>query len=337
MYDRPMEGQATRRPGRMPATIVDAEEHLLTLLADTSWVWTQYDHQLFLNTVHGPGGDATVLRLKHPQTGEDTGRGLALTTDGNHRWCADDPRLGTAMVVAEAASNLACVGARPLALVNCLNFGNPEHPAVMWQLSEAIDGMSDACRALDVPVVGGNVSLYNETAGSDIAPTPVVGMLGVVDDLARRPPGPHVEPAARLAVIGPAELDLETHARVTSVVRALVASGRVVGAHDVADGGVAACVAEMAVASDCGVQVDSPTDAAGAFDEMPSRIVVSLRPNDAGEIERRCTDAAVPLTWIGVAGGDRIRIGDLIDLPLSVAIQRWRGRLPEAFGTAVTH
>ena len=160
-----------------------------TLLADTSWVWSQYDHQLFLNTVQGPGADATVLRLKHPATGRDTGRGLALTTDGNHRWCADDPRLGTAMVVAEAAANLACVGARPIALVNCLNFGNPEHPAVMWQLSEAIDGMAEACRALDVPVVGGNVSLYNETAGRDIDPTPVVGMLGLVDSLDRRPPG----------------------------------------------------------------------------------------------------------------------------------------------------
>ncbi|MGH9188207.1 MAG: phosphoribosylformylglycinamidine synthase subunit PurL, partial [Acidimicrobiales bacterium] len=111
---------------------------LLAMLADTSWVWTQYDHQLFLNTVEGPGGDATVLRLKHPVTGLATGRGLALTTDGNHRWCAIDPRAGTAMVVAEAILNLACVGARPVALVNCLNFGNPEHPEVMWQLSEAI-------------------------------------------------------------------------------------------------------------------------------------------------------------------------------------------------------
>ena len=140
-------------------------------MCDTSWVSSQYDHQLFLNTVEGPGGDAVVLRLKHPTTGADTGRGLALTTDGNHRWCALDPRLGTAMTVAESVLNLACVGARPIAVVNCLNFGNPEHPEVMWQLSEAIDGLGDACRAFGLPVIGGNVSLYNESSGVDIDPT----------------------------------------------------------------------------------------------------------------------------------------------------------------------
>ena len=126
----------------------DAGADLLEMLVDPTWVFRQYDHQLFLNTVEGPGGDATVLRLKHPRTGLDTGRGLALTVDGNHRWCAVDPRRGTAATVAESVLNLACVGARPLAVVNCLNFGNPENPEVMWQLSEAIDGMGDACRAL---------------------------------------------------------------------------------------------------------------------------------------------------------------------------------------------
>ena len=124
-------------------------------------MWRQYDHQLFLNTVEGPGGDATVLRLKHPTTGVDTGGAGA-----HHRRqppvVRGRPRRGTAIVVAEALLNLACVGARPLALVNCLNFGNPEHPEVMWQLSEAIDGMAEACRAFGIPVVGGNVSLYNE-------------------------------------------------------------------------------------------------------------------------------------------------------------------------------
>src|SRR4029077_856156 len=156
---------------------------------------------LFLNTVVGPGGDAAVLRLKHPTTGVDTGRGLALTTDGNHRWCAIDPKLGTAMVVAEAALNLACVGARPVALVNCLNFGNPEHPEVMWQLAEAVDGMGEACRSLSIPVVGGNVSLYNESRGRDIDPTPVVGLLGIVDRLERRPPGVGLTPGSRLLLV----------------------------------------------------------------------------------------------------------------------------------------
>ncbi len=241
------------------------------------------------------------------------------------------------MVVAEAAANLACVAARPLALVNCLNFGNPEHPEVMWQLSEAIDGMSEACRALDIPVVGGNVSLYNETAGNDIAPTPVVGMLGLVDQLDRRPPGARIEPGARLACIGTPSLDLALHARMLSVVRALVADDVVVGAHDVADGGLALCVAEMAVHSGCGVDVVDVGGVSDAFDETPSRVVVCVAPSDEAEVERRCEAAAVPLTWIGVGGGDRIRIGGVVDIPLSVAVDRWTRRLPAAFGTAVTH
>ncbi|HWC09846.1 MAG TPA: phosphoribosylformylglycinamidine synthase subunit PurL, partial [Acidimicrobiales bacterium] len=155
-------------PGRLPAPD-DCGPALLAMLVDTSWVWSQYDHQLFLNTVEAPGGDAAVLRLKAPGL-PPSRRALAVTTDSNSRWCGLDPRRGTALVVAEAVLNVACVGARPLAVVNCLNFGNPEHPEVMWQLSEAVDGLSEACRTLDVPVVGGNVSLYNESGGRDIEP-----------------------------------------------------------------------------------------------------------------------------------------------------------------------
>src|SRR5207244_13479069 len=136
-----------------------------------------------------PGGDASVLELQCPNLGGASARAMALSTDGNARWCALDPRLGTALIVAEATLNVACAGALPVALVNCLNFGNPEHPEVMWQLAEAIDGLAAACRRLGIPVVGGNVSLYNESAGRDIDPTPVVGMVGVIDDLHRRPPG----------------------------------------------------------------------------------------------------------------------------------------------------
>src|SRR5439155_17242417 len=128
---------------------------------------------------------------------------LAVTTDGNARWCELDPRLGTALTVAESTLNVACAGGRPLAIVNCLNFGNPEHPEVMWQLSEAIDGMAEACRALDVPVVGGNVSLYNASAGRDIAPTPVVGTVGLIDRLDRPPPGPTLVGGAPLLLLGP--------------------------------------------------------------------------------------------------------------------------------------
>jgi len=164
-------------------------DDLLDLLVDPAWVYRQYDSQLFLNTVVGPGRDAALLRLGGPGLPYSE-RGIALSTDSNPRWCALDPRTGTSLTVAESVANLACVGATAKAVVNCLNFGNPEHPEVMWQLSESIDGMTEACLGLGLPVIGGNVSLYNESGGHDIDPTPVVGLLGVVESLvARRPVG----------------------------------------------------------------------------------------------------------------------------------------------------
>ena len=288
----------------MPA---DVGADLLDLLADPTWVFRQYDHQLFLNTVEGPGGDATVLRLKHPTTGVDTGRGLALTCDGNHRWCALDPRRGTALIVAEAVMNLACVGARPLGLVNCLNFGNPEHPEVMWQLVEAIDGMGEACRALGIPVVGGNVSLYNESQGQDIDPTPVVGLVGLVDRLDRRPPGVRLVEGGTIVALGPEarslsgsrwawergvqggpglELDLEVHAAVAALVRGLVAEGLLAGVHDTADGlGVA--LAEMAVRSGKGFRVQAKgADHGWLFAESASRVVACVTNGHAEDVVR---------------------------------------------------
>src|SRR5215212_6528872 len=205
-YHRPMQPPVdfdARRaddPARLPAP-ADCGSAILDWLADTSWVWSQYDHQLFLNTVEGPGGDAAVLRLKAPGL-PASGRGLALTTDSNSRWCALDPRRGTARLVAEGVLNVACAGARALAVVNCLNFGNPEHPEVMWQLSEAVDGLADTCRAMGVPVVGGNVSLYNSSDGVDIDPTPVIGVLGVIDELGRRPPGSGLRAGSHILQLG---------------------------------------------------------------------------------------------------------------------------------------
>jgi phosphoribosylformylglycinamidine synthase len=193
LYRRPLarpadhEARLADDPGVL-APPSDAGADVLALLADPSWVYRQYDHQLFLNTVDGPGGDAAVLRLAGPGLPASE-RGLSLTTDSNPTWCSIDPRAGTAATVAEGALNVACTGAVPKAVVNCLNFGNPEHPEVMWQLSEAIDGMAEACLGLGLPVIGGNVSLYNESYGADINPTPVIGVLGLIDHLAARPPG----------------------------------------------------------------------------------------------------------------------------------------------------
>jgi phosphoribosylformylglycinamidine synthase len=327
------------------------------MLADTSWIWSQYDHQLFLNTVAGPGSDATVLRLKHPTTGHDTGRGLALTTDGNHRWCAVDPRSGTALTVAESMLNLACVGARPLAVVNCLNFGNPEHPEVMWQLSEAIDGMGDACRALGIPVIGGNVSLYNESRGENIDPTPVIGMLGLIDDLQRRPPGVGLVEGGRLILVGVTQpelsgslwarnrghrsgalpaLDLAIHTQVADVVRTLVGGGLLAGAHDVSSGGLGAALGEMAVRSGIGVNVARVADHAELFSESPSRVVLCVGPNDLTPVLNVLEHASVPHARIGVATGDRITVKGLLDVALADATASWRDRIPHALGAGTT-
>ncbi len=364
LYDRPLAEPADRAvratdraEDALPAPKEPAED-LLDLLADPSWVYRQYDHQLFLNTVEGPGGDATVLRLKHPSTGSDTGRGLALTCDGNHRWCALDPHRGTALVVAEAVMNLACVGARPLGLVNCLNFGNPEHPEVMWQLSEAIDGMAEACRALGVPVVGGNVSLYNESHGRDIDPTPVVGMLGLVDQLRARPPGVGLVAGGTLVVLGPParslsgsrwaweqghrggeapELDLAVHAAVAALVRQLVIEGRLAGAHDAADG-LGVSLAEMAVRSGTGADLDvEDWDHQRLFAEAPSQVVACVREDQVDAVLSAAGKAGVTATLLGRAGGDRLRFARLVDVALHDAVAAWRGRLPEALGTGTAH
>ncbi len=308
----------------------------------------------------GPGGDATVLRLKHPVTGEDTGRALALTTDGNHRWCAVDPRAGTALVVAESVLNLACAGARPLAIVNCLNFGNPEHPEVMWELSEAIDGMADACRALGVPVVGGNVSLYNESRGVDIDPSPVVGMLGVVDRLDRRPPGIGLVAGTTLVLIGPepaepslagsrwawergarggvlGPLDPAMHLSVAEVVRSVVVDGLVAGVHDVAEGGLALALAESAVAGGTGAVLSGAGGPVALFSESPSRVLACVDDEHLVEVHRRAGEAGVATRVIGRAGGDRVVVPSVFDVALTELTARWRGRLPDAFGTATTH
>jgi phosphoribosylformylglycinamidine synthase len=368
-YDRPLAepvGRASRLsddPGE-PST-QECGAAVLDQLCDTSWVSRQYDHQLFLNTVEAPGGDAAVLRLKHPTTGEDTGRGLALTADGNHRWCALDPRRGTAHVVAEAVANLACVGARPIGVVNCLNFGNPEHPEVMWQLSEAIDGMGDACRAFGLPVVGGNVSLYNESNGENIDPTPVIAMVGLVDHLDRRPPGPHLADGHRLVLLGDdgkgasrslagsawawaagrtggtlADLDLPAFTRLAGLVRSLVADGLLTGVHDVASGGLGVALAEMAVRSGVGFDVTKLADPADLLAETPGRIVVCVSKDALPTVHQRHLDTGVPARFLGTAGGDRLVATSaagiaLLDVSLEDATRTWRDRLPVALGGAV--
>ena len=370
LYDRPMAepaGRAELLAASPPAPSVgDTPEALLGLLYDTTWISSQYDHQLFLNTVEGPGGDAVLLRLKHPVTGEDTGRGLALTTDGNHRWCAVDPRQGTAATVVESVLNLACVGARPIAVVNCLNFGNPEHPEVMWQLSEAIDGMSEACSAYGLPVIGGNVSLYNESNGINIDPTPVIGLLGMVDDLTQRPPGLRWSEGDVLVLVGDdltgpepslggsavacaagerggrlPDLDLAACSQVADVVRQLVIEGVPSAVHDVSSGGLGVALAEMAAASGVGVDVAGVPGSAHLLGEAPGRVVVAVAASEADPVLARAEAAGVPAVRLGEVGGPRFRIAgsdrsDLVDLSVDEVSTRWRDRLPEALGAGTT-
>ncbi|HLI73368.1 MAG TPA: phosphoribosylformylglycinamidine synthase subunit PurL [Acidimicrobiales bacterium] len=360
-YDRPLSPPADLEARRRDAPSAEhldpatAAADLVAMLADPSWVYRQYDHQLFLNTVVAPGADAAVLRLAAPGL-PPSRRGLALSTDSNPRWCAIDPRLGTAMTVAESALNVACAGARPVALVNCLNFGDPEHPAVMWQLSEAIDGMADACRALELPVIGGNVSLYNASGGEDIDPTPVVAVLGLIDTLDRPPPVPRLVEGGSLVLLGATDptlggsrwaverhrhrngslpsLDLEAHARLLAfVAEAVNEPGMVDGVHDVSDGGLAVALGECAVRSGVGARVDHGASYAELFSESSSRVLFCTRRPD--ELLTRAAQAGVPARVIGEAGGDRLVAEGLLDVSVSDATQAWRTAIPNALGEPV--
>jgi phosphoribosylformylglycinamidine synthase subunit PurL len=312
-------------------------------LGSKSWVFEQYDHMLFLNTVVGPGHDATLLRVK------GTSRALALTTDGNGRLCYLDPRRGAARLVYEAALNVAVVGAEPLAVVDNLNFGNPEKPEVMWQFRETIEGLAEACEALEIPVIGGNVSFYNETEGLDIYPTPVVGMLGLVETLRSPPPRlDRVEDGMQLWLFGPewsinlagSAFEKITFAHVggrpspadPTMAKAAIASARQLAEaglpviHDVSTGGTAIAVAEVCIASKIGAMV-SYSDWRHLFCEDPHRFLVAAPPEHADIISSIAEDAGIPAAIIGIFGGTEIafdRRGVKAALSLEVATTTWQ-------------
>jgi len=365
-YTRPRQPPADRAerkaddPGRLPLPS-DAGPDLLRLLAhpsvaDTTWVHRQYDSQLFLNTVVAPGADAAVLRLKAPGVpGADGSKGIALSTDGNGRWCSLDPRRGTAMVVVEAALNVATAGARPLCLVNNLNFGNPEHPEVMWQLSEAVDGMAEACLALGLPVVGGNVSLYNESQGRDIDPTPIVGVVGLIDELDVPPPSVELVEGGVLVLLGGRvdreaslagslwadvvhghrggelpPLDLDRSARLCRLLVDLVADGLAFGVHDVSDGGLGVCLAELCIASGLGMRVVAVAGAAALFSEAGGRVVICADGDGAAAgITRRAIAAGVSHQVLGTVEGDRLAVEGLVSVPVAELDHVWRKALPD--------
>ena len=367
-YERPLwppADRAERLASKDPSGLSDfgsAGEDLLGLVLDPSWIYRQYDHQLFLNTVLGPGeADAALLRLAGPGVAW-RGKGVAVSTDANPGWCRVDPRQGSAATVAESALNVACVGARPVALVNCLNFGNPEHPSVMWELSESVDGIAEACRTLGIPVVGGNVSLYNESDGADIDPTPVVAVVGLLEALAQRPPACTYRGGDALVVLGGHDrglggsrwarsvaqrpggtlpvLDLDLHRRLVELVAALVGAeaaagevpGLVHGIHDVGDGGLAVCLAELAVRSGVGCVLEEQLGHERLFSEAPSRVVVAT--GDPKRLIDRAAAAGVPGRVIGQVRGRRLVVPGDIDLALDELEAAFVAKIPAALGEA---
>ena len=362
LYQRPL-----ARPANLDAVNADDPTHsepegnlteeLLELLIDPAWVYRQYDSQLFLNTVVGPGRDAALLRMAGPGLPASK-RGVGLSTDSNPRWCALDPRTGTALTVAESVANLACVGASAKALVNCLNFGNPTHPEVMWQLSESIDGMAEACNALGIPVVGGNVSLYNESGGHDIDPTPVVGLLGVVESLIAPPPGWNWRSGDSVVLVGKrtaagdepfplggtrwatrrgrrggrlARFEASRIASVISFVTgeiAAICAGQtsdVTAVHDVSGGGLASALAEMVSVSGLGI-VTSPLEGRGEFfAEFPGRFV--LATSNAGALLERAAAAGVAACVLGTVTGEALRLGEDVNVAVSELTARRTGAL----------
>ncbi len=323
-------------------------------------VFEQYDFLVGSRTVRRPEqADAAVLRLAH--AGRDTGRAIAVSIDGNGRRVACDPYVGAAEAVCECAANLACTGAEPLGLTNCLNFGNPEKPHVAWQLSQAVDGMAAACRALDVPVVGGNVSLYNEGPEGPIYPTPVVGMVGELPDPARtgriafRAPEGEPDTVALLGPFSPSlagselaklrgelagglpPFDLAKVRRALELVRAAVRDGRFASAHDVSDGGLACALAECAIAGGIGVTLNldpllkrEKIDAAAAlFGEAAGGLVVSGSREQLLELSAGARD--VGFLALGTVGGNAIRV-TAADATIDVSVEDARGVFESGLG-----
>jgi phosphoribosylformylglycinamidine synthase len=371
VYLRPSErpaGQAALRaddPARLdrPATGQELRSALLSLLsapdsADKSWVTEQYDRYVRGDTVLAMPQDAGLVRVD-----ERTSLGVALAVDGNGRYCLLDPYAGTQLALAEAYRNVAATGARPLAVTNCLNFGSPEDPAVMWQFTEAVRGLADACQALGVPVTGGNVSFYNQTGDAAIQPTPVVGVLGVHDDVRRRLSIGFRRAGCRVVLLGrsaaefggslwahvahrhlggrPPAVDLEAERRLAAVLTEAGRRGLLEAAHDLSDGGLAIALAECCLAGGqgCTVQLSGqlPSRLPGdvftlLFGESAARAVVAVRPGAEAEFAALCQDGGVPSAALGLTGGTSLEVTGSFAIPLDELAAAHRGTLPALFG-----
>jgi phosphoribosylformylglycinamidine synthase len=347
VYKRPLERWEPPVPREMPKGVRlaqggDLTENFKQLLASPNicgkrWVWQQYDHMVQTNTVEAPGaGDAGVIRIKGSQ------RGLAMALDGNGRWCYLDPQLGAKHAVAEAARNVACAGAKPVGATNCLNFGNPEKPHIMWQFSQVVDGITKACEALDIPITGGNVSFYNETLGEGIYPTPVLGVVGLFEDV-QKAVFPHFRDVDRAVVLlrasepgdaadaesefgsseyakevlgavwgFPPALELEHEAALQTAIVEMIQARLVESAHDCSDGGIAVTLAEAAFSKGVGARVDLSSGGLSPefvlFGEDASRVVISCDRHKVSRIEEVAAKHGVSVTVIGETVPDSLEI-----------------------------
>ncbi|HLY66867.1 MAG TPA: phosphoribosylformylglycinamidine synthase subunit PurL, partial [Chloroflexota bacterium] len=309
-YDWPFEPVQVRQPQALPNDPLALLAH--PNICSKQWVYRQYDQTIQAATAAADDADAALVLLPGGK------RAIALCTDGNAR--EDDPYLAGALAVAEAARNVSCTGAKPIALTNCLNFGSPERPEGAWQLREGIRGLADAARALDVPVISGNVSLYNESDGGPIRPTPVVGMLGLLDDVSRKCTIGFKRAGDAVLLLGPASggLDLTMEIRVQAAVREAIGRGLLSSAHDCSEGGLLVALAECCLLGNLGATIDAALD---WFDESPSRIVVSTPQPEA-------LDAlGVPVTWLGKIGGEELAIRGLGEYSLSDMRDAWHNGL----------
>ena len=325
----------------------DLTESLRQLLASPNlcskrWVWQQYDHMVQTNTVEAPGaGDAGVIRIKNENPNAPQ-RGLAMALDGNGRWCYLDPRLGAMHAVAEAARKVACSGATPVGATNCLNFGNPEKPQIMWQFSQTIDGITKACEELEIPITGGNVSFYNETLGEGIYPTPVLGVVGILDDV-RKSAKMHFAAAGRTIVLlhtdeaaditdvesefgsseyakeicgslwgYPPEIDIEKEAALQKAIVQIIQQGLVESVHDCSEGGLAVALAEKAFPAGIGARVNLASGGLPGefilFGEDASRILLSCDPNSVERIKQIAAQSQISADGIGETIPDRLEI-----------------------------
>jgi phosphoribosylformylglycinamidine synthase subunit PurL len=330
------------------------------------WIWQQYDHMVQTNTVDAPGaGDAGVIRIK------GSNRGLAMALDGNSRWCYLDPRLGAMHAVAEAARKVACAGATPIGATNCLNFGNPEKPHIMWQFSQVIDGITKACEELDTPITGGNVSFYNETLGEGIYPTPVIGVVGILEDVHKTAKMHFTQAGKKIVLLRanesgdavdaelefgsseyakeilgtlwgyPPELDIEKEATLQRALVAIIRAGLAESAHDCSDGGLAVALVESALPGGVGLSVRLPGQQVAPefllFGEDASRVVLSCDPIHLPRIKQVAEEYGVFADVLGETGSDQVEISvggrPVISASIAELREAYEGALERALRT----